>query len=176
MESETFRSRVGKLLQKSRKALRLYSKMGLVQEGEISEYNEMQVSEWREVNARLLRQLSSALELSHSRQLVSSIYRIRDQFYSEWRESQGSVHEKRRALTLAVENGDFIKCVLLSKELIALKARLQATQAAHHELQSVIEKSSARPPKEGSEPIVEEVAEEGPLFTQAKIIPLRRRS
>ncbi|MCB0333246.1 MAG: hypothetical protein KDD55_07080, partial [Bdellovibrionales bacterium] len=148
----------------------------LVQENEIAEYNEMQVGEWREVNARLLRQLSSALELSHSRQLVSSIYRIRDQFYSQWRECQGSVHEKHRALSLAVENGDFIKCVLLGKELVALKARLQATQAAHHELQSVIEKSNARPPKDEPDPPMEEEGGEGPLFSQAKIIPMRRRS
>ena len=65
MESESFVSRVMALIQKSRRALRLYSSAGshgFSRDGSSGELPAAQVAQWREVNGLLLRKLSEAAE------------------------------------------------------------------------------------------------------------------
>lgn len=176
MENHTFRSRLAELMQKSRKALRLYTSMGRINNNAHSELNEMQAQQWKEINADLLRQISAAMESPNSRALVADIFTLRDRFYAAWRSAEADVHNKRRDLISSAENGDFIKSAVLGRELVLLKAREQAAQAAHHELQEVLTRSRvAQPTIELSQDNVVPEVEEVPEKLFAKVIPLRGR-
>ena len=176
MEAQTLRSRLVQLAQKSRKALRLYHTMGRIGNDPV-ELTDQQLGQWKDVNAQLLRDLSSVLESSNSRDLSVQLYALRDRFHQMWRTQETRMHGLQKTLIGAAENGDFVKAAMLSRELVVIKAKAQASQAAHHELQDVIDKSKVAQPEP---PIVlreEEVvveAPESPLFTTAKIIPLRK--
>lgn len=172
MQGHTFRTRVSNLIQKSRKALRLYTGVGRMQRGTHGELSDMQISEWREVNASLVKHLVAAMEEQSLRRLIAEVFMLRDRFYGEWRLAEAEVHENQNELISSAENGDYIKAALISRKLVLLKAREQATQAAHHELQTVIQRSGV------SQPAVEiakdtDAARTNPAGT-AKILPLRR--
>ncbi len=175
MQNETFRSRVVKLIQKSRKAVRLYTSVGRGA-ARHPEFTETQVQEWKEVNNELLRSLMEAVENPGSRKLVSDIFALRDRFYTEWRMAETELHNKHKDLIFVVENGDFVKAVNLGRRLIVLKARVQATQAVHHELQELIDQSHVAQPtiELSQEHIVGE--DRQPAAANGKVIPLRRRS
>lgn len=173
MESETFRTRLVALMQKSRKAIRLYTTMGSMPDETNSEFREMQVQEWKGLNSELLKQLSVALENPSSKNLSSDVFALRDNFYSRWRMTESEMHVKQKELIHSSEKGDFIKSAVLSRELVALKARVQAAQAAHHEIEDVIQKSRvAMPPLELTR---EKIVAEETAPIRAKVIPLRKQ-
>lgn len=174
MENETFRTRLFNLLQKSRKAVRLYTSMAGGINGEApSELQEEQAAEWRAINSDLLKQLSLALDQPNARQLAAGACNLRDHFYSMWRLADSELQIRHGELVSASENGDYMRAASLARELVVLKARGQAAQAAHHEIDSVISKSKVSvTPVELSRD--REIAEtEAPRL--AKIIPLRRQ-
>lgn len=141
MESETLRSRIAALVQKSRKALRLYSSMGRLSGGETTEFGELQVAQWREITSDLLRDLTAALDHPNARTLAGAVLSLRDKFYADWRRIEADLKVKQQELIAVAEHGDFIKAAHVSRALVVLKAREQAAQAAHHELQDVVKKS-----------------------------------
>jgi hypothetical protein len=156
MESESFRSRVVALIQKSRRALRLYTNSaGQVLarvEGSSPELSAAQVSEWREVNSLLLKKLTEAVDSPSTKKVVHDIFAIRNDFQLMWRASEGELVTQQRELVAAAERGDFIRASSLAVSLVSLKARVQAGQAAHHELDLLIKRSRVvRPAAELSE-------------------------
>lgn len=157
MEEHTLRSRLSELVLKSRKALRLYTSM-LRNTKSADSYSDMQVEEWRNVNAELLKQLSFTLESRSRRQLVAGIFHLRDRFYNEWRSAETDLHQKHKELLSGAERGDFVAVANLSSGLISLKAQVEAYQAAHHEIQNIIDKSKLKQPaiELDSEDIIEE--------------------
>lgn len=146
MESMPFRSRLVQLMQRSRKALRLYSSVERGSVDHSGELGEVQIAEWRRVNAELLKELGLALDQPSQKRLVSEVFSIRDQFYGEWKVAEADLHRKQRQLLDCSENSDFIKASLLSRELVMLKARAQACQAAHHEVHQVLQKARVSQP------------------------------
>lgn len=183
MNAETFRSRLFKLLQKSRKALRLYSSMGKKQRGDASYLSDAQVREWREVNAELLKSLTSVLEIETSKGLAAGVYSLRDRFYHEWRMTESELHQRQREIVQLVESEDFAGVASLAQDLLSLKARVQALQAVHAEIQSVISQSHVSQPAitlEQETALAEEHLNDlkkraGPEPQQAKIIQMPRR-
>jgi hypothetical protein len=156
MESESFRSRVVSLIQKSRRALRLYNHSGGQSiarvEGITAELSSAQVSEWREINGLLLKRLSESADSPSTKKLVYDVFALRNEFQTLWRTSEGELVQLQRELVAAAERGDFIKATGLSSSLVSLKARVQAGQAAHHELDLLIKRSRVvRPAAELSE-------------------------
>jgi hypothetical protein len=154
MDSQTFRSRLVDLIQKSRKAMRLYTTMGrtVVRPGEIksgSELADAQAAEWRTINAELVRKLSLLVEGPQSKKIVADVLALRDQLYGDFRMAEAELRSRQQELMSAAENGDFIKAALLSRDLVVVKARAQATQAAHHELDAVIKKSKIQVTSQG---------------------------
>ena len=146
MQGETFRGRVARLIQRSRKALRLYSSIGRTPFDQdrvehSRELSELQLGQWKEINAELARELTSALERPNQRGLPNEVAALRDRFYGEWRMAEAELHEQQRALIASAEHGDFIRATHLGQRLVVLKARVQATQAAHHELSDLSDKS-----------------------------------
>jgi hypothetical protein len=145
MESETFRSRVVALIQKSRRALRLYSHaggQGLSRvEGLTPELSANQVSEWRDVNSMLLRKLSESADSPSTKKLVYDVFALRNEFQTLWRTSESELVQQQTELIEASQRGDFIKASSLAVSLVSLKARVQAGQAAHHELDVLIRRS-----------------------------------
>ena len=156
MESESFRSRVMALIQKSRRALRLYSSAGnasfVRMEGASAELSAAQVAEWREINSLLLRKLTEAADTPNTKKLIYDVFALRNEFHTLWRSSESELVLSQRDLIACAEKGDFIKSASLSSMLVSLKARVQAGQAAHHELDMLIKKSRVvRPAAELSE-------------------------
>ena len=137
MDRETFFQRLGALLQKSRKAQRLYSNMGRAS-SDVSPYSETQIEEWRSISAEIVRQLSQLLDRPNNRNLVNEVVVIRDNFYQLWRSSEGALHKVQRNLINVAEKGDFIRAVTLADEAVGLKARVQAAHAAHHEFSEIL--------------------------------------
>jgi hypothetical protein len=71
-----------------------------------------------------------------------------------WRASESELVLHQRELVTAAERGDFIKASGLAVSLVTLKARVQAGQAVHHELDLLIKRSRVVRP-------VTELSEEG---------------
>lgn len=145
MESESFRSRVVALIQKSRRASRLYTNtagqaMARV-EGASPELSAAQVAEWRDVNNLLLRKLTDSIDSPSTKKVVHDIFALRNEFQTLWRTSESELVVLQRDLVAAAERGDFIKASGLAVMLVSLKARVQAGQAAHHELDLLIKRS-----------------------------------
>jgi len=205
MESESFRSRLLAVIQKSRRALRLYNNSGSQSiarlEGTSPELSAAQVAEWREMNSLLLRKLTESAESPSTKKLVYDVFALRNEFQSLWRASEGQMVQLQRELVAAGEKGDFIKASTLAIKLVSLKARVQAGQAAHHELDLLIKRSRVvRPAEELSEEgatvlstialLDDQSVDEDPSLVAAapsysrprmavgvaKVIPLKRRS
>lgn len=140
MADDTVRTRVQALLQRSRKALRLYSSVGR-QGRPKGDLSEMQASEWRAVNSHLSDQLTSMLDLPGQRRLVAELFLLRDAISSEHRLLSDDLQVKGNECQDAVTTGDYVRCHTLSRELVALKARTQATSAVYHELEQIINRS-----------------------------------
>jgi hypothetical protein len=141
MEKETFFHRLASLLQKSRKAQRLYSSMGKTT-SDVSPYSESQIEEWRTISADIVKQLSQVMDRPHTKNLISEVVAIRDNFYQLWRTSESSLHKVQHQLIAASEKGDFVRAVSLSEEAVVLKARVQAAHAAHHEFSETLKNVS----------------------------------
>lgn len=189
MEGETLRSRLAGLLQKSRKAVRLYTNFekpsanssgynfihsrsasrtsagfsgsqesrgfqgvggyeGIGRdalgdkagEKDAAGLNALQLAQWQAVNTDLQRQITAILDRPHSRLLASETVEIRDRFYGMWRAYEAELRQKQIDLAEAVSRGDFIKAALLAKSSVALKALEQATEAAQHEMQIIVDR------------------------------------
>ncbi len=177
MNGDTFRVKLLKLMQRSRKALRLYSSVGRMRNEHANELSDLQITQWKLINAELVKQLSLLLDVPGNRTLSSDVLSLRDRFHHEWRQSQANLHARQDELIALAEKGDFAKVAVLSRELVALKARSQAAQAAQHELSDVLKRISLEHTTVElcDESVVEEVKE----VPTAKIIPFmpeRRRS
>lgn len=135
MSRETFRVRLSQLIQKSRKALKLYTNMA---ESRNRKASESQLAEWRDVNARLANELQKALSRSNTRDASDLVYQLRDRFYGEWRFAEAELHEKQDQLIELAENAQFARVAQLAEELVRIKARKQAAHAAHHELDTLL--------------------------------------
>ncbi|MCB0319609.1 MAG: hypothetical protein KDD60_01710 [Bdellovibrionales bacterium] len=97
-----------------------------------------QIGVWRQVNEDLSRLLHDALQVSSVTSLARAAFEIRDGLYSEWRKLQSELHLKREALLHAAEGDQFVKAALYSEQLVLLKARVQATRAALHEVEKAL--------------------------------------
>jgi len=140
IDNPTLRGRILSLLQRSRKAVRLYSSVSKVSANQVGEFAEQQAAQWRETNTFLVRSLTTLLE--HDGKLTKDfsgiLFKLADDLQSQYSLAEAELGAKQCALIFAAENGDFTRAALLSSELISIKAQLQARQAAHHELMEVI--------------------------------------
>lgn len=155
MDGETLRSRVAQLVQRTRKAVRLYSSAERLTGGERggaeqAQLTALQLEQWQQVNTELQRQLAAAVDHPNQKLLANEVVAVRDRFYHEWRNTEAEVHLKQGELLSAGEKGDFVRCAVLGRALVVLKAREQAAQAAHHELQELIDKARLDPRSAGS--------------------------
>ena len=197
MDSESFVSRVMALIQKSRRALRLYTSAGTTtytrSEPSAADLSALQVAQWREVNGSLLKKLVEAAESANTKRTVHQVFALRGEFLTLCRSTEAELVQSQRELVSSSESGDFIRAATLAHGLVTLKARLQAAQAAHHELDLLITRSKVvRPAAELSEEnatvlstlelldeqVVPEPEKETPVRMVAgggKVIPLKKR-
>ncbi|MCB9030667.1 MAG: hypothetical protein H6619_06405 [Deltaproteobacteria bacterium] len=172
MNDQTFHSRLVELLKKSRKATRLYSGVSKSKRG--TAYAESQVTEWKNVNHQLVTSLSAALDqpnANKTNKLANEVALILDRFLKEEQSSELELKQKQKKLIQSAENSSFVQAATLSQELVTLKARVQALQAVHHELKSVIRKSRVT-----LEPIAhtpKTTEPEQKVFAQ--VIPMRKK-
>lgn len=198
MDSESFVSRVMALIQKSRRALRLYSSAGATTyprtESNAAELSALQVAQWREVNGNLLKKLIEAGEAGNTKKTIYQVFALRGEFQTICRTTEAELVLAQKELVASSESGDFIRAATLAHMLVTLKARLQAGQAAHHELDLLIKRSKVvRPAAELTEEnatvlstlelldeqVISEPEKESPVRMVAggggKVIPLKKR-
>jgi hypothetical protein len=184
MNNETFRTRLLALLQKSRKAVRVYTSIGSGSDitSPSNEYSSLQIEPWRQVNMDLSKSLTLVLGSPNKTTLATAIYELRDRYYNEWRLVEAEVHKQHKNLISAVEKSDFVSSANISRSLIEMKARLQVLQAAHHEINEAIEKSHVSQPvidlaKVANVVTLSDSTEvRNPIVRQAKVIPLRKKA
>lgn len=178
MNDETFRSRLLLLLQKSRKAVRLYSNVSK-QDSTINQdsQSEDHMRQWRDVNSDLSNNLKSLLEEGNGRALTAGAFALRDRFQREFRLTESDLHLQQCELVAAAERSDFLKVVSMARKLVGLKARVQALQAVHHELQTILDKCNVSQSAvklletaDGVKPVESRLDSEN---MRARIIPLR---
>jgi hypothetical protein len=141
MDSITLRSRLLKLLQKSRKASRLYSSVDS-SDGS-SEPRELQAKQWKLVIGELLHELSTTLESPNPKRVLQQAFSLRDRFYTDFRLSESELKRLQHELVNCSEVGDFTRAMSLSRELVSLKAKLEASQASYHELSEILSRAKA---------------------------------
>jgi hypothetical protein len=121
-------------------------------EGATAELAAAQVAEWRETNGLLLKKLTDAADSPNTKKLVYDVFALRNEFQTLWRGAESELVQMQRELIATAERGDFIKASGLAITLVSLKARVQAGQAVHHELDLLIKRSRVvRPAAELSE-------------------------
>ena len=140
-----------------------------------AEYSEMQVKEWKALNAQLVQQLIVVVEEPNSRKLVADLFAVRDRFHNEWRQAESDLHRKQNILCSSAESADFVKAAMLSRELVSLKSRVQAAQAAHHEINEVIRLSRLSEPQVEKVEVEQETEQLQPA-PLAKVIPLLKEA
>ncbi len=180
VEKSTFRSRVLQLLQRSRRALRLYSSVSQVGIEGSREFAELQATEWRMTNTFLVREISTLLDEPTNRELAIGLRVLADRLEDEGLSAEGEMHAKQCALVFSAENGDYVRSAVLGKELVILKARMQARQAANHEVNGVLKSARVTPqPELIAQPreieLDSKVIEESNFEPASNVIPLRRR-
>jgi hypothetical protein len=131
MSSESIKARLAQLLRKSQKAVALYTQSDAAAERKSSA---AQVRVWRGVNQELADALVIALSKKSTRLVIKNAYVHRDRLYGEWRRYQSELYVKREQLIQAAEDEHFARAAALADRLISVKARMQATRAALHEL------------------------------------------
>ena len=173
MDQQNLRVRLAALRQKSLKALGLYRRIGRSASTERARLSELQMAEWRIVSADLGKRLETCVREASYKSLSVKSFALRDHFLSHWRAAQAALRARRDELPKLLERGDFIKATLLCQELITLRAREQACQAAYSELQNLLSDKSDRRGKAEREAqdLEEGSAADSPV---AQIIPLRR--
>ena len=177
MESETLQIKISKLIQKSRQAVRLYSSVTRPHPTSRGEFTDFQVAEWKEINMLLVQTLSSIMDIPGKKSLSSDVFAVKEKFYTLWRSAEGDLQRTHADMLHAVEKSDYFKIASLGCELISLRARVQATQAAYNELQVLLGKSRVTKPavELSHNPLPEEKVKKGSVQRSAKVIPITRR-
>jgi hypothetical protein len=99
------------------------------------------------------------------RETAGDVGALRDRFHVAWRSNEAALHGRQQELISAAEKGDFIKAALVARELVTLRARVQASQAAFFELDLLVGQGRNTPVElsrdqiVGSESIGDEEAE-----------------
>jgi hypothetical protein len=178
---DTFRTRLLELIQKSRKACRLYASMGK-HSGRGNSYagdlTDLQAEEWRRVNVELATRLGESFDKPDQRKAAIEVVTARDTFLRELGLSRNELNQKKAELSMSSSREDFVVCAIASRELVVLKARCQALEAACHEIDQVIKRSklegiSVELPQDAVEVSIEK-EEPAPEPFKTKIIPLRK--
>lgn len=179
---DTFRTRLLELIQKSRKACRLYASMGK-HSGKGNSYagdlTDLQAEEWRKVNVDLATRLGESFDKPDQKKTAIEVVSTRDTFARELSQARSELNQKRNELAQSSNREDFVVSALTSRELVVLKARSQALEAAHHEIEQVIKRSKLEGivvelPEEAVTVEVPKVSESVPETFKTKIIPLRK--
>ncbi len=173
MESQTILERLALLRQKSRKALVLYKKAFRSPNSTLGQFSEAQLREWKIINLELFEKLTQCLEQPNSRLAVNHAFSLRDGLHTIWRENESLRRKKQDELTAMAGAAEFVKAALLAQELVALKAREQASRAAYHELQVALGKSRANVEEAPQQELL--AASPEPAVVGPNVIQLRRR-
>lgn len=189
--SDSLRLQILEIVQRSRKAARLYSSSLTRVNAENLEVNEklylteIQTKQWHDANQQLVKYLTVALNQANSVRLRQGVL---DYFF----EVKGILEDINRELVssqtlliIASESGDYLRAYQLSRHLVKLNAQLQAFQANFYELnravKNLVKQSELSPSKELDEAI--ELQNEGEEHGQDKacrpsqgnVVEFRRR-
>ncbi|MCB0310603.1 MAG: hypothetical protein KDD42_05180 [Bdellovibrionales bacterium] len=145
MSNNTLRVRLAQLRQRSLKAISLYNKMIRDSSSADSQFSTLQMKEWHQINEELLNRLEECIADANLKRAIQGAFTLRDDFHSQWRSAQSEIHRLHSQVEAALQSEDYVRCGVLSGQLVALRAREQASQAAYNEIQSVLSRSKQIP-------------------------------
>ena len=140
MTTDTFKTKLSKLINKSRKAVRLYSTVARPGLGKSNErpYADIQLAEWRMTNEDLLGKLLTIIKNSNIRKAINDIAILKSQYTKTVNDLSLIINTKHRELIETTNIGDFVKIAKISYELIPLKAKLESKKAVLNELEDLV--------------------------------------
>lgn len=173
MSSDTFKTKLAKLIQKSRKAIRIYSAVGRDSVGRPSKpYSDMQLKAWYNVNEELLIFLQEATTKLHLRQVATETLKYAQKLSGQLLPEQTKFASDSRLLVQFAESGDFVNSAKLSQELIVLKAKIEAKKAVLEELGELLSSANLKMPVTHQ---MNQAPQESLRITESKIIPFRTK-
>lgn len=148
MVSDTFKTRLLKLINKSRKAVRVYSNAGGASNfrAKSKPYADMQLKCWRDANERLVEFLHSATKNMNLRKVASEILAYAKQCQQELENREKQLEKYHHELLTYSQNKDYVNAAIISNELIVLKANVQAEKAVLEELEDVLTYANVKLP------------------------------
>ena len=148
MSDETFKSKLSKLIQKSRKALRIYSQATTPANHRASTkpFADQQIAVWYNVNEELLEFLVEITRNAHLRKVANESLGYAKHCQQKLIEEQEQLDEKHQQLVRFSQSGDFINSAKLSSQLIHLKASVQARGAVLAELEDLLSYANLKLP------------------------------
>lgn len=148
MSDETFKSKLSKLIQKSRKAIRIYSQASTpgTLRSSTKPFADQQIAVWYQINEELLEFLVEITRNAHLRKVANESFSYAKRCQEKVREERQQLESKHQQLVRYSESGDFINSAKLSSELIHLKACVQARGAVLTELEDLLSYANLKLP------------------------------
>ena len=150
-EQATLISRMRVLVARTYKAERLYASMrrgsGRSFPGSAAlsaMANETRAGEWQEVHSKMRLALNDILEQNSSKELISLVLRLREEFRQISANSGSLFQERIEKLAESVKKEEFVHASKQSLELVKIKARLQASNAVVEELTGILSASGRK--------------------------------
>ncbi len=173
MSSDTFKTKLAKLIQKSRKAIRIYSTVGRDSIGRPSKpYSDMQLKAWYNINEELLLFLQDVTTKLHLRQVATETLKYAQKLSAQLHPEQIRLNSDHRLLLHFTEAGDFVNSAKLSQELIVLKAKIEAKKAVLNELEDLLSSANLKLPVTHQ---INQDSQDSLKITESKIIPFRTK-
>lgn len=147
MSQEPFSARLASLVQRARKATRMYASIERSASGGESsnEEKESQAREWRVSNEVLLNRIANLMGVRPVTAVTPrEVTGILHQFEGEADEWSGELSAGQDRLVAYAEAADYISTARLARDLVSLKARSQAANAILHELKTLLAPHAAR--------------------------------
>lgn len=150
MNTDSFKVKLNKLIQKSRKAIRIYSSASsssFSPRGESKPFADLQLQEWRNANEELLSFLIKTTNSINLRKVFKELEIYRNQLLRQLKAKKAELEEGDRRLSVYLDSHDYVNINMLSKSLVVIKTFVAAKEAVIIELNHVlgIQQSSSLP-------------------------------
>lgn len=147
MTADTFKSKLSKLINKSRKAIRLYSTVSSPRSrGKEKPYADIQLEQWRETNEDLLNNLMQIIKNTNMRKAINDILIIRNRYADMVGKLDFKIKHFHKELVSSSVSSDFVKAAKVSGDLVPLKAKYDAVKAVAQELDDLLSYTTIKTP------------------------------
>ncbi len=159
----TVEARVVALMQRARKALRIYASVERTPgDSANAEFVELQAREWRSANEQLLRRLAALVDRGLASLTIARIATIQAEFASELATTRAEYEHQVVRAHDSLARANFVQAAIETRSLVGMKARLESLLAIEQEFATVLR--GVRVPEDGPAGVREELGEGMPVL------------